>query len=152
MTQKATGVPAPELLETRFAACVAAADLDGMVALYAGDAVVSLPRGREAAGRTAIRAAFAAALTSGALEVTGEPASASGTSPGVRARAIVSGGLAMTTSTTADGTVRTQIARRERDGSWLWVRDGSRLRDVIPCLDSCTASEIPEAGMAEAVA
>jgi hypothetical protein len=46
----------------------------------------------------------------------------------------VTGGLAMTTSTTADGTVRTQVARRTADNRWVWVRDGSRLREVEACL------------------
>jgi transcriptional regulator of NAD metabolism len=52
----------------------------------------------------------------------------------VTARAVVTGGLAMTTSTTADGTVRTQVARRTADDRWVWVRDGSRLREVEACL------------------
>jgi ketosteroid isomerase-like protein len=123
MTTTAAGVPAPELLEARFAECVAAGDLDGIVRLYAADAVVSLPRGREAAGHAAIRAAFAAALAGDA------PAGALGGGHATPvARAIRSGDLAMTTSTAPDGTVLTQVARREPDGSWVWVRDGSRLR------------------------
>jgi ketosteroid isomerase-like protein len=125
----ATGTSAPEALESRFAACVAAGDLDGIVGLYAADAVVSLPRGREAAGSAAIRSAFAAALAAGVLGAYGES---------VSARAVVTGGLAMTTSTTADGTVHTQVARRTADGRWVWVRDGSRLREVEACLPAPT--------------
>jgi ketosteroid isomerase-like protein len=121
------GASAPEELEPRLAALVAAGDLDGIVGLYAADAVVSLPRGREAAGSTAIRSAFAAALAAGALGPVGAAST-------VTARAVVSGDLAMTTSTTADGTVRTQVARRCAQGRWVWVRDGSRLRDVPACL------------------
>ncbi len=121
------GASVPEALESGFAACVAAGDLEGIVRLYAADAVVSLPRGREAAGSAAIRAAFAAALAAGALGPVGVPA------PAVTARVVVTGGLAMTTSTTADGTVHTQVARRTDDGRWVWVRDGSRLRDVEAC-------------------
>ena len=117
MTTTAAGVPAPELLEARFAACVAAGDLDGMLRLYAADAVVSLPRGREAAGHAAIRAAFTDALAAGARWA--EPDSI---------RVIETGALAMTSSTGLDGVVRTQVARREPDGTWLWVRDGSHLR------------------------
>ncbi|MGW5238286.1 YybH family protein [Monashia sp. NPDC004114] len=125
MTTTAAGVPAPELLELRFAECVAHGDLDGILRLYAADAVVSLPRGREAAGHVAIRAAFAAALGAGALAARApEPGS------GGNARVIRCGDLAMTTSTSLDGTVQTQVARREADGSWVWVRDGSRLREV----------------------
>ncbi|CAN7557059.1 nuclear transport factor 2 family protein [Terrabacter sp. LjRoot27] len=133
----AVGASAPEALEARFAACVAAGDLDGIVGLYAADAVVSLPRGREAAGSAAIRSAFAAALAAGVLGSVGEPGPVvSGAA--VSARAVVTGGLAMTTSTTADGTVRTQVARRTAGGRWVWVRDGSRLREVEACLPAPT--------------
>jgi ketosteroid isomerase-like protein len=135
----AVGASTPEALEPRLAALVAAADLDGIVGLYAADAVVSLPRGREAAGAAAIREAFAAALAAGVLgapaplhdELAGEAAAAGGP---VGCRAIVTGELAMTTSTAADGTVRTQVARRTAEGRWVWVRDGTRLRGVEACL------------------
>ena len=113
----ALGAGAPEALESRFAACVAAGDLDGIVGLYAADAVVSLPRGREAAGHTAIRAAFAEALDAGVRWAA--PASI---------RVIETGALAMTCSTSEDGVVSTQVARLESDGGWVWVRDGSHLR------------------------
>ena len=122
------GAAAPEELEPRLAALVAAGDLDGIVALYAADAVVSLPRGREAAGSEAIRVALAAARAAGALGPVG-----AGGARGAP-RAVVSGDLAMTTSTTEDGTVRTQVARRTPEGRWVWVRDGSRLREVTACL------------------
>ncbi|WP_052358728.1 YybH family protein [Terrabacter tumescens] len=121
----AQGALAPEALESTFAACVAGGDLDGLVGLYAADAVVSLPRGREAAGSTAIREAFGRALAAGVLD---------GGETGVSSRAVVSGDLAMTTSTTGDGTVRTQVARRTAEGRWVWVRDGSRLREVEAAL------------------
>ncbi|WP_374967739.1 YybH family protein [Terrabacter sp. BE26] len=123
----------PEQLEPAFASAVAAGDLDAMVGLYAADAVVSLPRGREAAGHRAIREAFAAALAAGVLGAggaCGEDAAA------VSVRALVTGDLAMTTSSRADGTVCTQVARRTADGGWLWVRDGSRLREADACLPS----------------
>lgn len=119
------GASTPEALESALAACVASGDLDGLMGLYAVDAVVSLPRGREAAGPTAIRAAFAAALAAGVL---------GGDETAVSSRAVISRDLAMTTSTTADGRVRTQVARRGADGCWTWVRDGSRLREVEACL------------------
>lgn len=126
------GAPAPEALESRFAACVAAGDLDGIVGLYAADAVVSLPRGREAAGSASIRDAFAAALASGVFL----PGAAH--APAGVARAVVTGDLAMTTSTTVDGTVRTQVARRTAEGVWVWVRDGSRLREVEACVPAAS--------------
>jgi ketosteroid isomerase-like protein len=120
------GAAAPEQLESRLAVLVRAGDADGIAMLHAADAVVSLPGGREAAGRAAIRAAYAAALVGGAACALVGPG-------GATTRALVSGDLAMTTSTWADGSVRTQVARREADGTWVWVRDGSRLRDVDAC-------------------
>lgn len=110
-------VDAPELLGRRFAELARERDLDGLVGLYAADAVVGLPDGREAAGTEAIRAAFAAALRRGVdlrIESVGRP--------------IVTESLACTYSTDAAGRVHTQVARREADGTWRWIRDGSRLR------------------------
>lgn len=128
------GVTAPELLAERFATFAAKADLDGILSLYAADAVVSLPRGREAAGHAAIRAAYEAAFDAGVD--LGCPAP----DDGGDVRVVVAGDLAMTSATDADGQVRTQIARRGADGTWLWVRDGSRLRDVEACLPITRAS------------
>lgn len=121
-----TNTPAgPESLCERFAACVAAADLEGILGLYATDAVVSLPLGREAAGPVAIRAAFVAALTAGAPLTGG----------GLESwRSVVVGDLAMTSATGLDGRVRTQLARREADGRWVWIRDGRHLHDVHQAL------------------
>jgi ketosteroid isomerase-like protein len=125
------GASAPEALESAFTAAVAAGDLDAIVGLYAADAVVSLPRGREAAGSAAIREAFAAALGAGVL---GADRPGCVGSSAVTVRAVVTGDLAMTTSSRPDGRVCTQVARRTADGRWLWVRDGSRLRDAEACL------------------
>jgi ketosteroid isomerase-like protein len=118
------GLVGPDELGARFAECVAAGDLDGIMQLYAADAVVSLRGGREAAGRALIRAAFAAALASG-MDVAVEQAGP----------AIVTGTLACTTSVTADGRLCTQVARQEPDGTWRWVRDGFRLRDLVCAAD-----------------
>ncbi|MGO4596884.1 nuclear transport factor 2 family protein [Terrabacter sp. 2RAF25] len=123
--QPAVGAGTPEALEARFVELATAGDLDGIVGLYAADAVVSLPHGREAAGPAAIRAAFAAAIAARALGPF---------DVAVVSRAIVTGDLAMTTSSAADGSVRTQVARRTAGGRWVWVRDGSRLRHVPACV------------------
>ena len=124
--QPAVGASTPEALESWFVAFASAGDVDGIVGLYAADAVVSLPRGREAAGSAAIRDAFAAALAAGAR---GSPAAPRGA-----ARALAGGPPASRTSSTVDGSVRTQVARRTADDRWVWVRDGSRLRDVAACV------------------
>lgn len=115
----------PETLCARFAAFAAAGDLDGIVSLYAADAVVTLPLGREAAGPRAIRAAFAGALAAGD-PITGSAVTSS--------RIVVAGDLAMTSSTGPDGQVRTQVARRCADGQWVWIRDSGHLRDIEAAL------------------
>ena len=115
----------PETLCARFAVFAAEGDLDGILGLYAADAVVLLPLGREAAGPTAIRSAFAGALAAGALPVGGGVESS---------RIVVAGDLAMTSATSQDGQVRTQVARRGADGEWVWIRDTGHLRDIAAAL------------------
>lgn len=113
------GPAGPEELVERFARCVAAGDVAGIVELYAADAVVSLRDGREAVGSEQIGAAFVAALARGldlAVEAAGTP--------------IVRNGVACTSTRTADGRVCTQVARQSADGSWQWLRDGFRLREL----------------------
>lgn len=124
------GAATPGELAAQFVGLLAAQDLEGIVALYTEDAVVSLPNGREAAGSAAIRRAFAAALASGAcLGVPG----------GIEPRVVVAGSLAMTSFTGADGAVRTLVARRGPDETWLWVRDGSTLRHLLSAVDADVA-------------
>ncbi len=109
----------PAELGHRFASAVLEGDLEAIVELYAADAVVTLPHGREAAGHDAIRAAFAAAIADGAdLRVVSV------------GRPIVTGPLACTSTTDGEGRVHTQVARRESDGTWRWIRDVSRLREM----------------------
>lgn len=122
----------PETLCERFATAAAEGDLDGILTLYAVDAVVTLPRGREAAGTTAIRAAYAAALAAGADLCGGGVASS---------RAVVMGHVAMTSTTGLDGQVRTQVARREPSGEWVWFRDSRHLCDVDAALPGAGGGE-----------
>ncbi len=127
----AAGAESPEDLGRLFAQRQAAGDVDGIVALYSPDAVVSLAGGREAAGRPAIRAAFVAAFASGSdlsIATVGTP--------------IVAGALACTTSTTTSGAVLTQVARRASDGTWCWVRDGHRLVGLVPVQSGDGLSEV----------
>ncbi len=122
MRMRQQGATTPEALAARFVGLLAAQDVDAVVSLYADDAVVSLPHGREAAGPGAIRLAYARALADGVargIQTTIEP------------RVVIAGSLAMTSFTGTDARVRTLLARREPDGSWLWVRDGSTLRHLV---------------------
>ena len=121
MTTRDQGTATPEALAAQFVGFLAVQDLEGIVGLYAYDAVLSLANGREAAGTAAIRRAFHAALASG----TGL-----GVHAAIEPRVVVAGSLAMTSFTGADGGVRTLVARRLPDGAWLWIRDGSTLRHV----------------------
>ncbi len=89
-----------------------AGDVDGLVALYEADAVLALPGGRVAAGAAQIRAAYERI-------VTDRPRFA----PGTPRPTIRSGDLALTSTRLADGTVTVEVARRQPDGTWLWVLD-----------------------------
>lgn len=122
------GAQSPRDLLASYVARVAAGDVAGIVGLYAADAVVSLPSGREAAGLEAIGVAFGAVVGSGvALPVDDSVVDA--------ARVIETGSLSMVSFTGLDGAVRTMVAWRGQEG-WAWVRDGSMLRDVEAALGS----------------
>lgn len=132
MRTRDQGAATPEVLAAQFVGLLAAQDLDGIVDLYAADAVVSLPDGREAAGAVAIRRAFAGAVAAGTRL---------GAHAAIQPRVVVAGSLAMTSFTSEDGEVRTLVARREVDGTWLWVRDGSTLRHVTALAEGHSGAE-----------
>jgi ketosteroid isomerase-like protein len=89
-----------------------AGDVDGLVALYEPDAVLAFPPGNLATGHAEIRAVYEQFV-----------AAAPELSPGRQHPALVSGDLALTASTLTTGEVTVEIARRQPDGSWLWVLD-----------------------------
>lgn len=99
-------------------------DPDGLAALYEENAVMALPDGNVAVGRTAIGDAFRAFLASGpSIE------------PGSQARLLRNGELAITSTRLPDGTITVEVARQQTDGSWLWVIDHPALYtglDPIP--------------------
>ena len=87
-------------------------DLEGVVALYAPDAVVLFGDGPPAVGHDAIREVHRPI-------VSGAP----GDFPlGRRLPTLVSGDLALC-GATSSGVGRTEVARREADGRWLRVLD-----------------------------
>jgi ketosteroid isomerase-like protein len=89
-----------------------AGDVDGLVALYEPDAVLALPGGRVAVGASEIRAAYEDL-------VAGRPTFEPGTpQPTLRA-----GELALMSTRLANGVVTVEVARRQPDGTWLWVID-----------------------------
>ncbi|MER9502515.1 hypothetical protein [Mesorhizobium sp. M0587] len=63
-------------------------------------------------GRDAIRRYYAEIVASGRKFATGE-----------QRPALVCGDLALTSTRLPDGDVTSEVARRQDDGSWLWVID-----------------------------
>ena len=100
----------PEDLDRLFLERANAGDIEGVVALYEPDAVLAFPPGRLTVGTAAIRAVYAELLASG-------PSFASDIRP-----ALQQGNIALT-STTRPGNATAEIARRQPDGSWLWIAD-----------------------------
>ena len=87
-------------------------DVEGMVDLYEPDAILDDGSGSLAIGKTAIRKVFMD------LVATGDKFDL-----GTQQDAIVCGDLALTSTRLSDGTVTAEIARRQSDGTWLWVID-----------------------------
>jgi ketosteroid isomerase-like protein len=113
MADEATREPArdPQDLERLLVTRQRAGDVEGMVALYEPDAVVDSGDGRLAQGTDAIRAFFAE-LAQGRKFDFGE-----------QRPALISGDLALTSTRSTDGSVSAEIARRQGDGTWLWIVD-----------------------------
>ncbi len=101
----------PEDLSQFFLERANAGDVDGLVALYEPHAVLALPPGQVATGEQAIREFYERLLED-------RPTFAAG----VQRPALVNGDLALT-STRIPGGATAEIARRQPDGSWLWVAD-----------------------------
>lgn len=102
----------PQDLERLLVARERAGDLEGMMALYEPQAVVDCGDGQVLRGLDAIRAYFAGVVASGHKYAMGE-----------QRPAVISGDLALTSTRVADGTVTAEVARRQADGTWLWVLD-----------------------------
>jgi ketosteroid isomerase-like protein len=103
----------PNHLERMFIARANARDLDGLVALYESDAVLmTFPRREIAVGRREIRDALERMLAEQQEFVLGE-----------QRPPVVSGDVALTSTRLPDGAITTEVARRQPDGTWLWVID-----------------------------
>jgi len=100
----------PEDLGRLFLDRARAGDAEGLVALYEPDAVMAGPGGELVRGSAGLLGFYERLLT--------DPPAFGGTvSPVVR-----HGDLALT-STRFSGGATAEIARRQRDGSWLWIAD-----------------------------
>ncbi|CDX11551.1 conserved hypothetical protein [Mesorhizobium sp. ORS 3324] len=89
-----------------------AGDVEGMAALYEPDAILDIGEGQLARGSEAIRDFYAKLIAAGQKFELGD-----------QRPAIVNGDLALTSTRLRNGTVTAEIARRQGDGTWLWVID-----------------------------
>ena len=101
---------APEDLDRLFLERANAGDVEGVVALYEADAAFAFAPGQVAVGREAIRRVYA--------ELFKRPP----VFTGVIQPTIRNGDIAVT-STTRAGNATVEVARRQPDGTWLWVID-----------------------------
>ncbi|MCP4021561.1 MAG: nuclear transport factor 2 family protein [Desulfobacteraceae bacterium] len=102
----------PNDLEKFFVERANAGEVEGLVALYEPNAVVSYGDGKVAIGLNQIREFFIKFV---AKQPQFDPSNQSA--------ALCSGDIALTSSRTNNGDITAEIARRQPDGSWLWVVD-----------------------------
>ena len=118
MADKASGEPArdpahdPQDLERMLIARQWAGDVEGMVALFEPDAVIDVGDGQIIRGSEAIRRYFAQVVASGRKFQLGE-----------QRAALFSGDIALTSTRLPDGSVTSEVARRQADGTWRWIID-----------------------------
>jgi ketosteroid isomerase-like protein len=89
-----------------------AGDIEGMLALFEPDAVVDSSDDGPVRGRHAIRALFEQGIAAGRKFQRGE-----------QRPALVHGDLALTSTKLPDGSITSEVARRQSDGTWLWAID-----------------------------
>ena len=102
----------PNDLERFFVERANAGDLEGLVALYEPGAVIDNGTGDVASGHEEIRSLLTRFL-----------ASRPRLTPGIQAEPLMSGDIALTSSRLQDGDITAEIARRQPDGTWLWLVD-----------------------------
>jgi uncharacterized protein (TIGR02246 family) len=103
----------PEDLTRLFVERANAGDAAGMAELYAEDAVMGFPPGEVTVGRDAIRAVFEAMLEH-----------VDRFEPEAPLPTLERDGIALTATQAKDGAgARAQVARRQRDGTWLRILD-----------------------------
>jgi ketosteroid isomerase-like protein len=112
MNDQANMVYDPQDLERLLVSRQRAGDINGMVTLYEPDAVIDVGEGKLVVGREAIRQFFAGLVAAGRKFEHGD-----------QRKALICGDLALTSTRLPDGTVTAEIARRQSDGTWLWVID-----------------------------
>jgi len=118
MTDRRVRAEQPEELAKLFVELANARDAEGLAALYEQDAVLAFPPGQETVGRDAIKQVMEQMLEH-APKFTVEEAL-----PTLR-----HGDIALTSTRPSDNTGgRVQVARRQKDGSWLRILDRPETR------------------------
>jgi ketosteroid isomerase-like protein len=107
----------PQDLERLLVARENAGDVTGMTALFEPDAVVDIGGGTFLRGKEAIHEFFTK------LQVTGFGPEKRKFEFGEQRPALICGDLALTSTRSRNGTVTSEVARRQKDGTWLWVID-----------------------------
>ncbi|PYI65490.1 hypothetical protein CVV68_18145 [Arthrobacter livingstonensis] len=105
------GAVRPEDLSRYFIERANVGDIEGLVALYEPGAVLVTGAGRKAIGHRAIRQFYEELLAN-------RPTFA----PGEQLPAVRNGELALTSTRIPNGATA-EVARRQPDGTWLWVID-----------------------------
>jgi ketosteroid isomerase-like protein len=105
----------PEHLNRFFVERVHAGDVEGLVALYEPDAVLTFLPGQRTVGHDAIRRVL------GEMVASGFHAEGVGVQP-----AVVCGDLALTSAVGGGFGPTAEVARRQPDGTWRWVIDDPR--------------------------
>ncbi|MEA2500505.1 MAG: hypothetical protein QOD01_616 [Actinomycetota bacterium] len=114
MDQERQRAVEPEDLSRFFLERANAGDVEGLVALYEPGAVLAFPPGRLSVGSSAIREAYEKLLA-------GKPTFSPGDlQPAIRND---TGDLALTSTRLAGRGATAEVARRQPDGSWLWIID-----------------------------
>jgi enoyl-CoA hydratase len=131
---------APEELGRLFAERASAGDLEGLLALYEDEATFVGPDGEQAAGEAAIRERLRELLAVAPQVI------ATGTRGLVMAGdiALISAGWQMSLGA-GDGAPRvegvsTEVARRQADGSWLYVIDQPTIESMVSAAPAATAA------------
>ena len=107
----------PQDLERLLVARENAGDVAGMTALFEPDAVVDIGGGKFLRGKEAIHEFFTK------LQVTGFGPEKRKCEFGEQRPALVCGDLALTSTRSRNGTVTSEVARRQKDGTRIWEID-----------------------------
>ena len=110
----------PNDLEKVFIERANAGDVEGLVALYESNATLADGDGEVVIGLSQIREVFVKFL-----------ATRPQLDPSIQAAALCSGDLALTSSRLSNGDITAEVARRQPDGSWLWVVDQFELGNEV---------------------